>query len=68
MSRVQAQRLRFGILAARHALERDRLTNDQADYLEGCGAVGWRKEDSWAAYKREACKAAGRVLLRADGP
>lgn len=59
----KAQRLRFGILAARHSLERDRLTDDQVEDLEGCGAVGWRKEDAWAAYRREACKAAGRVLL-----
>jgi len=68
MTPRQAQRIRFGILAARHALERDRLTNDQIDYLEGCEQVGWRKEDAWNAYRREAIRAAGRVLLRADGP
>lgn len=64
MTRAQAQRLRFGILAARHGLERWRLTPDQVDYLENCERVyGWRKEDAWAAYKREACKAAGRTLI-----
>lgn len=60
MTRAQAQRLRFGILAARHGLERDRLTPDQVDYLENCRDVGWRKEDAWAAYKREAIRAARR--------
>jgi len=59
----KAYRLRFGILAARHALERDRLTWWQLDYLEGCHVIGWRKEDSWAAYKREAIRAAGRTLI-----
>jgi hypothetical protein len=59
----QARRIRFGILAARDTIERWRLTDDQTDYLEGHYGVGWRKEDAWAAYKREACKAAGRVLL-----
>ena len=59
----KANRLRFGILAARHALERDRLTADQVDYLENCRTIGWRKEDAWAAYWREAIRAAGRTLI-----
>lgn len=48
-----AQRLRFGILAARHAMERDRLTPSQIDYLEGCLDVGWIPEDSQRAYDHE---------------
>lgn len=54
MTPRHTQRIRFGILAARHALERDRLTDDQVDYLENCRDVGWRKEDAWKAYRREA--------------
>lgn len=42
MKTTTAQRLRFGILAARHMLERDRLTGWQVDDLEGMEAVGWR--------------------------
>jgi len=42
----QAQRIRFGILAARHTLERDRMTPDQVDYLEGCEVAGWRIWDA----------------------
>lgn len=53
MTRAQAQRLRFGILAARHALERDRLTDWQVDYLEGCEASGWAIKYSRKAYARE---------------
>lgn len=45
MNAYQAQRIRFGILAARHMLERDRLTPGQVDYLEGCELVGWRIGD-----------------------
>jgi len=41
MNAYQAQRIRFGILAARHILERDRMTPDQVDYLEGCEVSGW---------------------------
>ncbi len=35
ITHAQAQRIRFGILAARHSMERDRLTPEQEDYLEG---------------------------------
>jgi len=63
MTPYQSQRIRFGILAARHTLERDRLTPDQTDYLENCAGYGWRKEDAWAAYRREALNAAGRTLI-----
>lgn len=41
MTSTQAQRLRFGILAARHALERWRLTEGQVDDLEGMELAGW---------------------------
>ena len=53
MTPYAAQRLRFGILAARHALERHRLTEDQTDFLEGCEAVGWAIKYSKAAYEAE---------------
>jgi len=53
MTTYRAQRLRFGILAARHALERHRLTEDQTDFLEGCETVGWAIKYSRKAYARE---------------
>jgi hypothetical protein len=53
MTTYRAQRLRFGILAARHALERHRLTEDQTDFIEGCEAVGWAIKYSRKAYARE---------------
>ena len=46
----KAQAIRFGILAARHALERGRLTDWQVDYLEGCETVGWIVGD-WGTSK-----------------
>lgn len=51
----QAQRIRFGILAARHTLARGTMTPDQVDYLEGCEAVGWIIGDAGTvkAYDRE---------------
>lgn len=56
VSRRRAQRIRFGILAARHHHQPGRLTPWQVEYLEGCAAVGWRVRDSVRAYKREAAK------------
>lgn len=55
MNAYQAQRIRFGILAARHTLARHRMTPDQLDYLEGCEAVGWRRGDAGTrkAFDRE---------------
>jgi hypothetical protein len=53
VNRAKAQRIRFGILAARHQLERGRLTDWQADYLEGCEASGWTVRDARRAYERE---------------
>lgn len=53
MTTYRAQRLRFGILAARHALERHRLTEDQTDFIEGCEAVGWAIKYSRKAHDRE---------------
>lgn len=64
MTPYQAQRIRFGILAARHALERDRLTPDQIDYLEGCRAVGWGAKYSSKAYGRERDNAVYRLIKR----
>lgn len=53
MRASSAQRLRFGVLAARHVMERDRLTPWQIDYLEGCEASGWVIGDAQRAYDRE---------------
>lgn len=53
MTPAKSQHIRFGILTARHEHEPWRLTNDQANYLEGCELVGWRKGDSVRAYRRE---------------
>lgn len=46
MTPYAAQRIRFGILAARHMLERWRLTVGQVDDLEGMELVGWRIGDA----------------------
>lgn len=53
MTPYAAQRIRFGILAARHMLERERLTTWQVDDLEGCKASGWKNRDSLKAFDRE---------------
>lgn len=55
MNAYQAQRIRFGILAARHTLAREAMTPDQVDYLEGCEAHGWVIGDAGTvkAYERE---------------
>jgi len=63
MNRARAQRIRFGILAARHQLERGRLTDWQADYLEGCEANGWTAGDSKEAYRRERFNARCRAFM-----
>lgn len=54
----QAQRIRFGLLAARHTLARGTMTPDQVDYLEGCEAVGWIIGDAGTvkAYDREVAR------------
>lgn len=56
MNQNQAQRIRFGILAARHRVERGRLTPWQVDYLEGCRAVGSGagNDGSVKAFRKEA--------------
>lgn len=46
MTPYQSQRIRFGILAARHMLERGRLTVGQVDDLEGCKSSGWKYQDA----------------------
>ena len=61
MTPYQAQRIRFGILAARHMLERERLTEGQVNDLEGMEFSGWRVHDSHAAFNREAKKAMRRA-------
>ena len=53
MNAYQSQRIRFGILAARHMLERGRLTDSQVDDLEGMELSGWRVHDSHKAFDRE---------------
>ena len=53
MTPTQAQRIRFGILAARHMLERHRLTDWQRDDLEGMRESGWRRRDSLDAFNAE---------------
>jgi hypothetical protein len=65
MTPYRAQRLRFGILAARHTIERDRLTEDQLDFLEGCETVaGWAIKYSRKAYERERDNAVYRLIKR----
>lgn len=54
MNAYQAQRIRFGILAARHFHARHTMTPDQIEYLEECAGHGWRVRDSIRAYDREA--------------
>jgi hypothetical protein len=72
----QAQRIRFGILAARHMYARDRLTPEQVEYLEGCEIAGWRAGNAGTrdAYDREfeSCQerlleVKSRAALRAHG-
>jgi len=55
MNAYQAQRIRFGILAARHLYDREAMTPDQVDYLEGCEAHGWMIGDAGTlkAFERE---------------
>ena len=53
MTPYQAQRIRFGILAARHMLERERLTVGQVDDLEGYAGSGWKVRDSYKAFDHE---------------
>lgn len=62
MTPYQAQRIRFGILAARHVLERDRLTPDQIDYIEGCRGYGWGvgHNGTVKAFREESDAALGR--------
>lgn len=68
MTPHKAQRIRFGILAARHALERDRLAPWQVDYLEGCEASGWTPLDAHKAYSRETNAALTRMLPKKMRP
>ena len=60
MTPYQSQRIRFGILAARHMLERGRLTASQVEDLEGMEVSGWRAGDAGTR------KAFDREWLRAE--
>ena len=53
MTPTQSRRIRFGILAARHMLERGRLTDWQRDDVEGMEDAGWRRRDSEDAFDHE---------------
>lgn len=67
MNAYQAQRIRFGILAARHIYTRETMTADQIDYLEGCEAHGWIVGDAGTlkAFDRECQELQSRAALRA---
>lgn len=53
MTPYQSQRIRFGILAARHMLERDRLTDSQVEDLEERVLAGWKYRDAQKAFDAE---------------
>lgn len=53
MTPYQSQRIRFGILAARHMLERGRLTDSQVEDLEGCVLAGWKYRDAQKSFDAE---------------
>lgn len=53
MTPYVAQRLRFGILAARHYYAREHMTDAHMADLEGMEHTGWRIQDSLRAYDRE---------------
>ena len=71
MNAYQAQRIRFGILAARHVFARDRMTPGQVEDLEGMETVGWIVGDAGTrkAFDRECLRlqtaARRRAWLRA---
>jgi len=68
MNAYQAQRIRFGILAARDTLARERMTPDQIDYLEGCEDVGWSVGNAGTrkAFDRESDRLAAARKVRPD--
>ena len=67
MNAYQAQRIRVGILAARHSLASRRMTSDQIDYVERCLDHGWIVGDSgtWKAWNRECAAMRQRGWLNA---
>lgn len=67
MTPYQAQRIRFGILAARHMLERFRMPWRQTVDLEAMELVGWVVGDAGTskAFANEYDAAADRVRYRA---
>jgi len=66
MKTRHAQAIRFGILAARHIMARDRMTPHQIDYLEGCHASGWIIGDfgTGKAFDQECQELLSRAALR----
>ena len=67
MNESKARRHRFGILAARHCFERWRITDDQAEYIEGHEGSGWRVHDSQKAFDRERAASFDRFSRRWPG-
>ena len=69
MNAYQAQRIRFCILAARHLYDREAMTPDQIDYLEGCELVGWKIWDAGVqkAFDRESVRLAQARKVRPRG-
>lgn len=62
MNTYAAQRIRFGILAARHMLERGRLTVGQVEDLEGMRESGWKYQDALNSFDAEFESASERAL------
>jgi hypothetical protein len=58
LNAYRAQRIRLGILAARHDQERWRMTADQIEDLESMELAGWKLGDAGTlkAYNRELTK------------
>ena len=66
MTPYQAQRIRFGILAARHMLERFRFSPQQSEDLDGLDLAGWIVGDcgTQKAFDNEYAAAADRIRYR----
>lgn len=64
MTPYAAQRIRFGILAARHMLERHRLTAGQVEDLEECVLAGWKYRDAQKAFDQEHANIEQRIRRR----
>ena len=64
MTPYAAQRIRFGILAARHMLERGRLTPEQEYDLDGMVSCGWKSKYAQKSFDRERASILRRVRRR----